>query len=294
MQIFGLSKGVSVSAVSAGILDVSCDVVPVVLCGEVDEFGNPLPNGGYSDGELAILKLAAGDDKDLGPGNFRLLQLPKGNGPPNVMRHLAGSFPGCPDEFRTKAGNNVGPVITGINSRFYDPTKPPLAKDEDLYQADHFDHEGPFPHFPGDAEPALSYDNETETIFWDDGVTEHALAPLCEDNTVGNFDQFCVDGLDSNYRAAYAADHDPEWVLDDGRFERRIIGVPIASCEGDTGGSVPAEPFGLGCFFLMQPAIQKGTEAHIFGEFIEECSAFPFPEEDAEIVLYKDPAKVDS
>jgi len=308
MQIFGLSKGVSVSAVSAAVHDVDCDIVPVVLCAAnpADPFGL----GGYVDGQLATLKLAAGDDKDLGPGNFRLLKLRGGNGPPNVMINLAGSFSGCPDEFDTKPGNNVGPVVKGINSRFYDPTKPPLAKPkaEELYQADHFDNSDFTPSFPGDFpgdsddDPALSYNKATNIIEWTDPdgdihPLDPTLAPKCSDNTVGDFDQYCFGDDDSifsrsNYRAEYAKDND--WELDEGRFERRIIGVPVATCEGDTGGSVPAEVIGLGCFFLMQPAIPKGPDAHIFGEFIEECSEFPFPESGAEIVLYKDPLKTDS
>jgi len=286
MQIFGLSKGVSVSAVSAAVRSDNCDVVPVVLCAAPDADPDD-PFGGYVDGELSVLKLAAGDDSDLGAGNFRLLQLAQGNGPPNVAKNLAGSFAGCPDTFKTKPGNNVGPVIKGINTRFFDPTKPPLSKPEGLYQADFFDKEGLSPHFPGDPDdPALSYDNDTKTIFWNDD----ALNLECTNNPI--FKPFCFSGGDSRYRDAYAST--PSWTLNSGRFERRIIGVPVATCDGDTGGSVPADVIGLGCFFLMQPAIQKGTEAHIFGEFIASCSTFPFPEGDADIVLYKDPDREDS
>jgi len=291
MQIFGLSKGVSVSAVSAAVRSDNCDVVPVVLCAAPDADPDD-PLGGYVDGELSVLKLAAGDDSDLGPGNFRLLKLAQGNGPPNVAKNLAGSFAGCPDTFETKPGNNVGPVVKGINTRFFDPTKPPLSKPEGLYQADYFDNEDPSPHFPGDPDdPALSYDNETKTINWD-GVP---LNPQCAHFDNGLFREFCFSGGDSNYSQAYADDtREIPWALNSGRFERRIIGVPVATCDGDTGGSVPADVIGLGCFFLMQPAIQKGTEAHIFGEFIAGCSTFPFPEGDADIVLYKDPDREDS
>jgi len=302
MQIFGLSKGVSVSAVSAAVRSDNCDVVPVVLCAAPDADPDD-PLGGYVDGELSVLKLAAGDDSDLGPGNFRLLKLAQGNGPPNVAKNLAGSFAGCPDIFETKPGNNVGPVVKGLNTRFFDPTKPPLSKPEGLYQADYFDNQGPSPHFPGDPDdPAIFYDtlegNATETINWDDdgddGTPGIELDAKCTDNDT--FKEFCFSGsvADSNYRDAYASFHEPAWALNSGRFERRIIGVPVATCDGDTGGSVPADVIGLGCFFLMQPAIQNGNDAHIFGEFIEACSSFPFPDGAADIVLYKDPDREDS
>jgi len=284
MQIFGLSKGTSVSAVSAGLHDISCDIVPLVLCGTRSPDGTSIDD--YVDGEITALKVAAGDDSDVGPGNFKLLKLAEGNGPPNVMINLAGAFDDCPKDFVTKPGNTVGPVVKGLNSRFEDPTHPPLSK-AGLYKADNV------VDYPEelDGKPALSYNDETKRVELD-GVDLGPSEPerqICSEN--GSMGGYCLDDYIQEYD-----DSAPPWVLGDpaGRFERRIVGVPVAECSGDDGGSTGADVFALGCFFLLQPVIQKGDEAHIFAEFIEACSESPFPENELKIILYKDPDRVDS
>jgi len=291
MQIFGLSKGTSVSAVSAGLHDISCDIVPLVLCGTRSPDGTSIDD--YVDGEITALKVAAGDDSDVGPGNFKLLKLAEGNGPPNVMINLAGAFDDCPKDFVTKPGNTVGPVVKGLNSRFEDPTHPPLSK-SGLYKADNV---VDYPGEPG--KPALTYDDATKRIGLNgddlEPVTPSLLPQLCSSTNEENI-EFLEGVCLPDYIQQYADSTDPHWVFGTppGRFERRIVGVPVAECSGDDGGSTGAEVFALGCFFLLQPVIQKGDEAHIFAEFIEECSESPFPENQRKIILYKDPDRVDS
>jgi len=295
MQIFNLSKSTTVSAVSAGLHDDSCDIVPLVLCGDED---SPVGKFGYVDKQIVTLKLAAGDDSGVGPGNFKLLKLRDGNGPPNVMINLAGAFDDCPKDFVTKPGNTVGPVVKGLNSRFVTPTKPPLSKDPKFYREDNV------VDYPGgpDGTPLLTYDDATELVGLDGADLLRELEPppldvqLCSGegpdenkDRINDLDGVCY----SDYLDVYEG---KPWSLGEpaGQFERRVVGVPVAECSEDDGGSTGADVFALGCFFLLQPVIQKGDEAHIFAEFIDACSHNPFPENKAKIILYKDPDRVDS
>jgi len=283
MQIFELSKGVSVSAVSAAKKNEICDFLPLVLCA-----GDPdAAFGGYTHGEVAVLKEAAGDEHTLDKGEFRLLKLPKGNGPPNVMINIAGGFDGCPTDFITKPGNNVGPVKKGLDTRFFDPTVPQLVN---KFEADnHPFYAGGGPDDPPDdpPDPKLTFDQLGDgKIRWGDREIESP----CE--AEANGDDFTEHCLGRNYTTAYnttASFHLDENV---GKFHRRKVGVPIVNCEAGGGGTIPVDPIAIGCFFLLQPVQQgKGGEANIFGEFDTSCSVeLPLLDGAAKIVLYKDPA----
>jgi hypothetical protein len=94
------------------------------------------------------------------------------------------------------------------------------------------------------------------------------------------------------------------------RFERRIVGVPIADCTNPGSGSTTPdsmqEPEGIGCFMLTEPAVQTGGTSEdpdggsgsLTGVFMEEC---PQPAVGVTtspgveiIVLYKNPDGDDS
>ena len=86
-----------------------------------------------------------------------------------------------------------------------------------------------------------------------------------------------------------------------GVFERRVMAIPIASCDGLASGQSTLDVVGFGCYFLLQPAIQKGNEAEIYGQFIAGCTANGVPGPDPYtgpnpyiIQLYKDPDSEDS
>jgi hypothetical protein len=64
-------------------------------------------------------------------------------------------------------------------------------------------------------------------------------------------------------------------------------------------GSVPL--LGFACFFLLQPAEQKGNDSFVYGQFVEGCevNGTPGPNPVAGsgphiIQLYHDPARNDS
>jgi len=281
MQIFELSKGVSVSAVSAAKKNEICDFLPLVLCAGPDpddEFG------GYTDGEITVLKEAAADEHALGKGDFRLLQLPKGNGAPNVMINIAGGFDGCPTDFITKPGNNVGPVKKGLDTRFFDPTSPQLRN---LFQADNHPDFSGYTGDPNDPpDPKLTFDQlDDGEIRWGNQL----IVSPCEDEANGDFREHCLGGLYTNAYDNTASFHSDENV---GRFHRRKVGVPIVNCSAGGGGTFPVDPIAIGCFFLLQPVqLGHGEQANIFGEFDTSCSVeLPILEGAAKIVLYKDPA----
>ena len=80
-----------------------------------------------------------------------------------------------------------------------------------------------------------------------------------------------------------------------GAFDRRNLAVVIADCEGTNNGQSDLPVLGLGCYFLLQEARQQGTEAEVYGQFVEECDASgnvgPDPEDmpgPTVIQLYKD------
>jgi len=305
MQIFGLSKGVSVSAVSAAIQTNGCDIIPLVLCGSED---------GYEDGELVTMKLAAGNEFDFTKGSFRVLKLP--SGPPDVMINMAGGVDACPGEFKSQPGNHVGPTVKGLNTRFEGATHPKLVFDPAQYEEDLVTGypEVPGTGFPGD--PSIELDDDGAMTWYEPLPGADMRVDLKNDTCSNNidpvtglptgselsdeaFDPYCFQGPNSLYTNEYIAHttgvKSPNWLEAefDGQRERRLIGVPITNCDD------PSDPIvidTLGCFFLLQPVIQVGNLANVFGEYVEECS-IPFPVVPvgaSKIILYKDPDKVDS
>ena len=81
------------------------------------------------------------------------------------------------------------------------------------------------------------------------------------------------------------------------RFERRVVTVPVGECAGNTDGAGHVDLYGFACFFLLQPVVQQGNAAQVYGEFIDPdmfCGVPPPGTKGTKIVLYKDPSKVDS
>jgi len=73
--------------------------------------------------------------------------------------------------------------------------------------------------------------------------------------------------------------------------------VPVGECAGNVNGSGHVDLYGFACFFLLQPVVQQGNAAQVYGEFIdpeEFCGIPPPGNKTTKIVLYKDPDKVDS
>jgi hypothetical protein len=52
-------------------------------------------------------------------------------------------------------------------------------------------------------------------------------------------------------------------------YGRRILAVPIGDCTETTNGQGDVPLLGFLCYHLIQPAVQRGNESHVFGQFIE-------------------------
>jgi len=269
------NKVVNASAVSgpSPTLDASaCDLVPLIACGEntleCDEATGECSNYyGYEPNSINIMKLAAGDDSEVGNGNFYLLDLPGGSGGSSIRQYMAGGYDECialDDAAETKPGNTVGPVVQGLNMRLGEGGGGGLSSDE--YQAD-FDSEY------GD----MITVNEDGSLNIPDDIHEYTA-------------------YNANYTATYAAS-----CPGDGQCYRRMLSVAIGQCDGTVNGQGTVPLYGFGCFYMMQPVVQKGNEAHIFGQFVAGCNNDGSFSEDpgtgpapTRIILYKDPDKVDA
>jgi hypothetical protein len=284
IQVLGIdSKQVRASAVSgpSPTLGNVCDLVPLIVCGDPDAGG---PFWGYQDGEVTVLKggsQSGSQDGPIGPGNFQLARL-GGSGSDVVRENLAGGFEGCAalgDTIPTEPGNSVGPVAQGINTR--------LGK-----------YSGPIS--PGDYPPDviteqqntdLEYDADTDTVTLDNGNTIVNDSSDLDFSYDSGFDNYTSRVIANNY------DNPPPA----GAFERRNLTVTIADCTGTNTGQSNLPILGFGCYFLLQEVKQKGSEAEMYGEFIDECDANgsfgPWPTTNPGpylIQLYKDPDSSDS
>ncbi|MCB1755398.1 MAG: Tad domain-containing protein [Gammaproteobacteria bacterium] len=86
-----------------------------------------------------------------------------------------------------------------------------------------------------------------------------------------------------------------------GRPGRRIMAVPIGSCDGTVNGRGEVQVSAVGCFYLTRPASHQGNTQAIYGQLIGDCEvsgeppALPTSGPTLEtygtykIVLYKDP-----
>jgi Flp pilus assembly protein TadG len=229
------------------VLSQTCDVVPMMACGEGSG-----PWYGYTPGQIVQLKSAAGSDSEVGPGIFQLIRLGDSTGADDLRNAMAGNYENCMEtgksqEIETEPGNTVGPAAQGINTRL-GVYNGPLADQQDRYPPDL--------------------------------VTTHP-----------------------GYRYAdYVSDYQAQtYTNPDGAWDRRILTIPFGNCSGTASGQTSIPLLGFGCFFLLDRASQKGNEAVIEGEFIDDCAAHgvPGPNPGAgvgpyTIELYEDPDSLDS
>ena len=98
-------------------INVACNIAPMVVCAadptDPDLFG-------FEPNTLEVLKSAAGDSSEIGPGNFQLVRLDCPGGA-CVRDNMAGGYDGClasGETVETEPGNTVGPSVQGLNTRF--------------------------------------------------------------------------------------------------------------------------------------------------------------------------------
>jgi len=301
IQVLGFNdKTVAASAVAGPTPPIvcSCNVVPIIACGDLDE--NPaLPESasfwGYSPGDVHVLKEAPGNScPDLGPGNFNFAAIDGSSSGAAVRDALAGGYDECicvGDDQESAPGNKEGPT-QGINTRF------------NIYQ-------GPIK--PGDYPPDVMISQQNSLLTsYDDPASD----PDCPGYKIqlGGVDISSAADLDFNYQDDYFPSLDTPSaydipIADGGEIERRNLPIIIGDCSGigeSGGGSQTVPIIGFGCFFLLQETTQGadpggGQSMEIFGEFVKDCGIegsssneeidVPGPHK---IVLYNDTLSKDS
>jgi Flp pilus assembly protein TadG len=265
-----------------------CNVAPMMVCG--DSAAGAPGMWGYTVNAPAVLKKStAGGQSGVGPGNFQLIQV-GGSGAAVVRENMAGSYGAClagGTTIQTQPGNEAGPVAQGLNTRFGQYTGP---MDADDYPPDVIV-EGQSP--PLDAVPTNPNDLTQGYDVYQDGT--HITAT--------NINEELYSYQDYNNDLANPATYDNQPIADGGigAYERRILAVPVGDCTGTTSGSGSVSLLGFACFFLLQPAQQRGNDSFVYGQFIENCSVngVPGPNPVAGngpqiIQLYRDPTSGDS
>jgi Flp pilus assembly protein TadG len=262
---------ISASAVAgpSPTIKTACNIAPLMACAldpdDTDLFG-------FATNELQAIKLASGDPSESGAGNFYLIRLGC-NGGDCVRENLAGGYDGCisaGETIETEPGNTVGPTVQGLNTRFgvYSGSMSPDDYPPDVVTMQ--------------PSPALEYVDST--------VQQDGAAATDASLDYG-WSQYKFD-----ITHGMLTDPPPQGV-----YERRVIAIPIARCDGTANGQSTMEVVGFGCYFLLQQVEQQGQEAQIFGQFIDGCTAGglpgpnPGPGKDPYVIqLYKDPDSGDS
>jgi Flp pilus assembly protein TadG len=282
-------KTVAASAVAGprtlNVGSTVCNLAPMMVCGDAAAGAGGL--FGYSLNAPVVLKKSTpGGQSQVGPGNFQLVQL-GGSGANIVRENMAGTFNAClagGSTIQTQTGNEAGPVAQGLNTRFGE-------------------YDGPM--------------NGTQAQYPPDVIVDAQSPPLtAQQNASNGFDVYQGNTpiTSSNIEQLYnyqdyendltnpsSYDHQPVEDGGIGAFGRRIVAVPVGNCTGTVNGQGSVPLLGFACFFLLQPAVQKGNDSFVFGQFIEGCNVTgtPGPNPVAGngphiIQLYRNPGSTDS
>jgi hypothetical protein len=282
VQLAGIERlSVSASAVAgpSPSVNTACNIAPVMVCGNPN--AGAAGSWGYQLNAPQVLKSASPGSSDVGPGNFQLLRL-DGSGANILRQQLAGGYQACMVRgaiANTQPGTLTGPVAQGINTRFgqYSGSMSPTDYPPDVLTTSQ--------------NPPLTVDNQDR--IWQ-GSTQITAANL--DQLLYSYSRYVADEANP---ASY--DNAPITSGGIGVFHRRILAVPVGDCSATKGGATAVPVIGLACYFLLQPAIQKGSSDYLIGQFIRACeiTGEPGPIPDAGpgpyvIQLYHDPGSGDS
>jgi len=268
-----------------------CNLAPMMVCGDPSRNPADDPSNfwGYEQGTPDVLKTAASGhwEGTPGPGNFQLIRL-GGSGAAVVRENLAGGYPGCVsvgDTMETEPGNSVGPVAQGMNTRFGD-YRGPMAGTQSTYPPDVI----------VDAQSPALVAGE------DPGTGEDTVLQNGQVITRDNVDQlYDYEEYRADLREPAGYDYQPREAGGIGEYDRRKVTIPVGDCSTTTNGQGTVPVLGFACFFLLQPAEQRGNEAHVFGQFVGDCTVNGMPgpspgsgPEPYRIQLYDDPDSHDS
>jgi hypothetical protein len=268
----------AVAGPSPTIDNTVCNIAPLVVCANdinADYFG-------FIQADLMVLKPSPGVHGDVGPGNFKLLDLGCDDvgGGACVRNNMAGDYDACAtanDTVETEPGVTAGPTSQGFNTRF------------GVYNG---------PISPGDYPPDLVVHqtsppldtyldaSDNDVITWGGQIVTNASN---------------IDGYDySDYLSRNTNPGQHDFLAPVGVKGRRVLTMPVADCTGDDNGQSTLEVKGFACYFMLQQ-IGGGTDKNIFGQFVDTCVASGAPGMDPGagpgpyiIQLYKDPDSGDS
>ncbi|HKS54592.1 MAG TPA: pilus assembly protein TadG-related protein [Steroidobacteraceae bacterium] len=263
-----------------------CNIAPMMVCGTP----GASPLWGYELNSPQVLKKSTpGGQSQVGPGNFQLIQL-GGSGAAVVRENMAGSYSTClagGTTIQTQTGNEAGPVAQGLNTRFGQYTGP-MSGQQANYPPDVIvdGQTPPLDAQPKNGDPAQGYDVYQGTT----QITASNIGQLY------NYQDYSADVANpSSY------DYQPIQDGGTGAFGRRTLAVPVGNCTGTTNGQGSVPLLGFACFFLLQPAQQKGNDSYVYGQFIQGCevNGTPGPSPIAGsgphiIQLYRNPGAPDS
>lgn len=250
IRVVGITQRQVTATAVAGTsptINNACNLVPLIICGD-PAAGGPL--WGYQDDQVEVLK--GGSDSgsqsgEIGPGNFQLARLGDSAGGADVRENLAGGYEGCVqegDSIPTEPGNTVGPVVQGINTRL------------NMYSG---------PISPSDYPPDVITEEQSALMTYDGTTVTLNGSPV---NTAADLDF----NYDDYLGRLGISDFDVP-PASGGAFDRRNMPVMIADCTGINNGQTDLPLLGIGCFFLLQRAVQHGLENELYGEFVDDCAA---------------------
>ena len=254
----------------------ACDLAPMMIC--ADPAAGAAGDWGYTGDNVSLLKIASNAPSPVGPGNFQLIRL-GGPGCDTVRENLAGGYESCLSSISnvdTQPGNCTGPVTQGLNTRFGD------------YQGGMSAADYPPDKVVTEPQPDLKVAPDGVTVTFQNNEPVNHINDLSY-----SYDDYSQDLVTGPYDFA------------DGKPQRRVIAVPFVDCTTMVNGQGNLPVLGFGCFFLLQPAVQKGNENFVFSEYIGQCGADgtpgPVPDPDPlggpgiyKIVLHNDPLSPDS
>lgn len=261
-------KTVSATAVAGprtlNVGSTVCNLAPMMVCG--NQAAGAAGNWGYQLNSPHVLKKSTpGGQSGVGPGNFQLIQL-GGSGAAIVRENMAGSYSACitsGSTIQTQTGNEAGPVAQGLNTRFGEYAGP-MNGTQAQYPPDVIvDAQNP----PLSAVERVAGDASQGYDVYQ-GSTQITAQNITSVPGVYDYDQYVND-----LRSPANYDYQPMNEGGIGAFERRILAVPVGNCTGTVNGQGSVPLLGFACFFLLQPAQQRGNDSFVYGQFVNGCMA---------------------
>lgn len=132
LEGIGATTSIDARAVAgpSPLLEEVCDVIPTMVCAQKINAGDPeadldddADDGkyyGYTTGDVVRLKRGVEDEPEPGSGSFQLINLDDSQGGSDICTNFAGTYQKClgSENIPLKPGGTVGPVFTGLNTRF--------------------------------------------------------------------------------------------------------------------------------------------------------------------------------